>query len=155
MASKTELIPASLLQPAGSDLHPQLPRDCTFPETAWSALAPQWYPVASSHEVTGKPYAVRLLDQRLVVYQLRNGTVTAAQDICFHRGAPLSLGTVEGDEIVADIMAFTTMPPVAVSASLLIQAALSLPDRLSKGPCCDGLRPHLYCMNKTLLSLLR
>ncbi len=77
-----------------------LPRGCTFPESDWRALAPFWYPVAFSHEVTGRPYAATLLDERVVVYRLADGSVAAARDICYHRGVPLSLGHVEGDEII-------------------------------------------------------
>jgi len=77
-----------------------LPRDCTFTESDWRALAPFWYPVAFSHEVIDKPYAARLLDERVVVYRLSDGSITAARDICYHRGVPLSLGHVEGDEII-------------------------------------------------------
>ena len=77
-----------------------LPRECTFSESDWRALAPFWYAVAFSHEVTRKPYAARLLDERVVVYRLSDGSLAAAKDICFHRGAPLSLGHVEGDEII-------------------------------------------------------
>jgi vanillate O-demethylase monooxygenase subunit len=77
-----------------------LPRDCTFTESDWKALAPFWYPVAFSREITDKPYAARLLDERVVVYRLTDGTVAAARDICYHRGVPMSLGHVEGDEII-------------------------------------------------------
>ncbi len=77
-----------------------LPRDCTFSASDWRALAPHWYPVAFSHEVKDAPYAARLLDERVVVYRLSDGTIAAARDICYHRGAPLSLGSVEGDEII-------------------------------------------------------
>jgi vanillate O-demethylase monooxygenase subunit len=77
-----------------------MPRDCTFAASDWHALAPFWYPVAFSHEVTAKPYAARLLDERVVLYRLSDGTVKAARDICYHRGVPMSLGHVEGDEIV-------------------------------------------------------
>src|SRR5580698_3143998 len=77
-----------------------LPRGCTFSESDWRVLAPFWYPVAHAHEVTGKPLATRLLDERVVVYRLSDGSVAAARDICYHRGVPLSLGHVEGDEIV-------------------------------------------------------
>ena len=49
---------------------------------------------------TNKPVAMRLLDERVVVYRLSDGLVSAARDICYHRGVPLSLGHVEGDEIV-------------------------------------------------------
>jgi nitrite reductase/ring-hydroxylating ferredoxin subunit len=44
--------------------------------------------------------ATRLLDERVVVYRLSDGSVVAARDICYHCGVPLSLGYVEGDEIV-------------------------------------------------------
>jgi hypothetical protein len=37
--------------------NPVLPRGCTFSETDRMALAPFWYPVAFSHEVTDRPYA--------------------------------------------------------------------------------------------------
>jgi phenylpropionate dioxygenase-like ring-hydroxylating dioxygenase large terminal subunit len=75
-------------------------RRCTFPESDWTALAPYWYPVAFSHEVAEKPIAAQLLDERLVLYRLANGKVTAARDLCLHRGIPLSMGFLEGDTLV-------------------------------------------------------
>jgi len=77
-----------------------LPRGCTFTETDWRALASCWYPVAYSHEVQSKPYAATLLDERVVVYRLSDGSLSAARDICYHRGVPLSIGFVEKDQIV-------------------------------------------------------
>lgn len=79
--------------------HP-LPHGCTFSESDWRALAPFWYPVAFSHEINRWPYAVTLLDERVVVYRLSDGSLSAARDICHYRGVPLSLGKVEGNEIV-------------------------------------------------------
>ncbi len=79
----------------------ELPRNCTFSTSDWKALAPFWYPVAFSQEVTTKePFAARLLDQRLVLYRLSNGDLVVARDICLHRGVPLSLGWVENDELI-------------------------------------------------------
>jgi phenylpropionate dioxygenase-like ring-hydroxylating dioxygenase large terminal subunit len=99
MATATTILPTSAL--ASGELSPTpLPRGCTFTEADWRALAPFWYPLAFSHEITDKPYAARLLDERVVMYRLSDGTVAAARDICHHRGVPLSLGHVEGDEIV-------------------------------------------------------
>jgi vanillate O-demethylase monooxygenase subunit len=98
MASPSAFIPSSELAAPGAST--ALPRGCTFTESDWHALAPFWYPIAHSHEVTSKPLATRLLDERVVVYRLSDGSVAAARDICYHRGVPLSLGHVEGDEIV-------------------------------------------------------
>ncbi len=102
MPPSVSFVPTSELLDAGAAIPkiPALPRDCTFSQADWQALAPFWYPVACSREVTDKPYAVRLLDERVVLYRLSDGRVSAARDICFHRGVPLSLGYVEGDEIV-------------------------------------------------------
>jgi phenylpropionate dioxygenase-like ring-hydroxylating dioxygenase large terminal subunit len=91
MATPFQTIPAA---------NAALPRECTFSSSDWHALAQHWYPVAFSHEVAGQPYAARLLDERVVVYRASDGTVVAAKDICYHRGAPLSLGRVENDEII-------------------------------------------------------
>lgn len=77
-----------------------LPRNCTFPESDWTALAPFWHPVAFSHEVKEKPLGARLLDERLVLYRLADGTVSAARDLCLHRGVPLSMGFIEGNHLV-------------------------------------------------------
>ena len=65
-----------------------LPRGCTFSESDWRVLAAFWYPVAFSHEITGRPHAVTLLDERVVVYRLSDGSLFAARDICHHRGVP-------------------------------------------------------------------
>lgn len=77
-----------------------LPSCCTFQESDWNALAPFWHPVAFSHEVTGKPFGARLLDERLVLYRLADGRVSCARDLCLHRGVPLSMGFIEEDHLV-------------------------------------------------------
>ena len=109
MATQSSFVPAAELEGSGTAVGAassvsastiSLPRECTFPESDWRALAPHWYPVAFSREITAKPYAARLLDERVVLYRISDGSVVAARDICFHRGVPMSMGTVEGDEIV-------------------------------------------------------
>ncbi|MEI9960049.1 MAG: Rieske 2Fe-2S domain-containing protein [Limisphaerales bacterium] len=84
-----------------------LPRDCTFARSDWLALSPFWYPIAFSHEVKDKPFAAKLLDERLVIYRTAHGAVVVARDLCLHRGAPLSLGSVEGDELVCKYHGFS------------------------------------------------
>lgn len=96
MAHENSFVPSSTLtEPCHT-----LPRGCTFPEQDWRSLAPFWYPVAFSREVTTTPYAARLLDERVVLYRISDGSIVAARDICYHRGVPLSMGHVEGDEII-------------------------------------------------------
>ncbi|WP_274653108.1 aromatic ring-hydroxylating oxygenase subunit alpha [Paenibacillus humicola] len=82
-----------------------LPRDCTFSASDWQVLSPFWYPVAISEEVKDKPVPVKLPDVKLVCYRSR-GQVVIARDLCFHRGAPLSKGWVENDEIVCPYHGF-------------------------------------------------
>jgi phenylpropionate dioxygenase-like ring-hydroxylating dioxygenase large terminal subunit len=76
-----------------------LPRGCTFVESDWRIMANFWYPVALSDAVKEKPVGVTLLDQKLVLYRTSQGVV-AANDLCLHRGVPLSMGWVEKDTIV-------------------------------------------------------
>jgi vanillate O-demethylase monooxygenase subunit len=78
---------------------PPMPRDCTFAESEWRILARYWHPIARSCDVADKPVSARLLDQRLVIYRTSGG-LTVANDLCLHRGAPLSMGRLEGDELM-------------------------------------------------------
>jgi phenylpropionate dioxygenase-like ring-hydroxylating dioxygenase large terminal subunit len=76
-----------------------LPRDCTFAESDWRVLANFWYPVAVADRIKTQPVSVTLLDQKLVLYRTSQGVV-AANDVCLHRGVPLSMGWIENDAIV-------------------------------------------------------
>lgn len=76
--SKSELVP---------------PRDCSFSESNWRVLAQFWHPIAYSSDIGSRPIAVRLLDQRLVAYRAGD-KVVVANDVCIHRGAPLSGGRI-------------------------------------------------------------
>ncbi len=82
-----------------------LPRNCTFSRPDWEALARFWHPVAFSHEVGSAPFAATLLDQRLVLYRHSTG-VSCFADLCLHRGVPLSMGWVTGDDIVCKYHGF-------------------------------------------------
>jgi len=66
---------------------------------AFPALRAYWHPVARSADLQDKPVAVSLLNERLALFRLPGG-VTCLQDLCIHRGTPLSLGWMEGDRIV-------------------------------------------------------
>ena len=65
----------------------------------YEALRPYWYPVALSTEVADRPVAASLLGERVVVYRA-GGQVLALKDLCIHRGTPLSLGWIDGEELV-------------------------------------------------------
>ncbi len=65
----------------------------------WPALRKYWHPVLAAREVTDRPVPVKLLDQRLVLVRV-GGRLVCFRDLCIHRGTPLSLGWVEGDNLV-------------------------------------------------------
>ncbi|XGV99815.1 MAG: Rieske 2Fe-2S domain-containing protein [Leptolyngbya sp. BL-A-14] len=81
------------------------PRGCTFTESDWDALAPFWYPIAFSRDVKEQPISATLLDQRLVIWRTSAG-ISVANDICLHRGIPLSMGWVSGDQLVCKYHGF-------------------------------------------------
>ncbi len=87
----------------------QLPRNCTFSRSDWEVLAQYWYPVAFSNEVGAAPIAATLLDQKLVLYRHADG-VSCFHDLCLHRGVPLSMGWVEGNDIVCKYHGFRYAP---------------------------------------------
>lgn len=63
-------------------------------------LINDWFAVARSAEVpAARPVAVRLLGRDLVVWRAADG-VHAWQDLCVHRGAKLSLGSVRNNCLV-------------------------------------------------------
>jgi vanillate O-demethylase monooxygenase subunit len=59
-----------------------------------------WHPVAWSADVGDRPVGSRLLDEPLALWRDTSGAVRAVRDLCIHRGTALSLGWVDGDEIV-------------------------------------------------------
>ncbi|MGB3573841.1 MAG: Rieske 2Fe-2S domain-containing protein, partial [Phormidesmis sp.] len=81
------------------------PRERTFSEGDWDAIAPFWYPIAFSYEVTDQPVSATLLDQRLVIWRSQAG-LSVANDICLHRGIPLSMGHVEADQLICKYHGF-------------------------------------------------
>ena len=74
----------------------ELPRNCTFSESDWHVLAGFWHPVAFSDDVVDKPVRATLLDVDIVLYRTNKG-LTAAKDICMHRGAAMSLGWLDAE----------------------------------------------------------
>jgi phenylpropionate dioxygenase-like ring-hydroxylating dioxygenase large terminal subunit len=59
-----------------------------------------WYVAAWSHQLeTAKPYAITILEDRIVIYRTDSGRLAALEDRCVHRLAPLSLGRCEGERL--------------------------------------------------------
>lgn len=57
-----------------------------------------WYVAAWAHEVpAGVKLARTILEKPVVVYRGDSGRFVALDDRCCHRGAPLSMGRIEGD----------------------------------------------------------
>ncbi len=65
----------------------------TFPLNAWYAIA---YDV----EVKNALLARTVCHQKMVLYRDYNGSVAILEDACWHRLLPLSMGRLEGDEVV-------------------------------------------------------
>lgn len=65
----------------------------TFPLNAWYAAA---YDVEVKHALLART----ICDQKIVMFRRRDGSVAALEDACWHRLLPLSMGRLEGDEVV-------------------------------------------------------
>jgi phenylpropionate dioxygenase-like ring-hydroxylating dioxygenase large terminal subunit len=64
------------------------------------ALRDYWHAAARSADVTDdKPFAATLLGEQLVLFR-SGGRVRVLQDLCIHRGTPLSLGWLEEGRVI-------------------------------------------------------
>jgi phenylpropionate dioxygenase-like ring-hydroxylating dioxygenase large terminal subunit len=72
----------------------------TVSDARLAALRACWHPVAYAVDVTAAPRATTLLDEPLALWRDGRGVAHAFRDVCVHRGTALSLGRVEGDELV-------------------------------------------------------
>ncbi|MGD9735016.1 MAG: Rieske 2Fe-2S domain-containing protein [Solirubrobacterales bacterium] len=69
------------------------------------ALRPYWHPVCHSKTVVDAPVGVTVLGEPVVLFRTRHG-VEAFHDLCPHRGAKLSLGSVIGEELTCPYHGF-------------------------------------------------
>ncbi len=57
-----------------------------------------WYVAAWDHElIDGAKLARTLLEKPVLIFRGESGKIVALEDRCCHRGAPLSMGRIEGD----------------------------------------------------------
>jgi phenylpropionate dioxygenase-like ring-hydroxylating dioxygenase large terminal subunit len=66
-----------------------------------------WYVAATSDEVGRSLLARQALGRRLLLFRTADGQPAALDDRCPHRAAPLSMGTLDGDEVVCRYHGFT------------------------------------------------
>lgn len=59
-----------------------------------------WYVAATPEELSNKPLGRTICNEKIVFYRSESGRVGAVEDFCPHRGAPLSLGTIFGENLV-------------------------------------------------------
>ena len=59
-----------------------------------TGLMNYWYLVARAEDVSRAPVALKRLNRDIVLWRDQQGVVSAVEDYCPHRGAPLSLGFV-------------------------------------------------------------
>ena len=69
------------------------------PSSSDPVLARQWMALARSEDVADEPLRAELLGEAVVLWRSETG-LRAFRDLCIHRGAALSLGRVEGGELV-------------------------------------------------------
>jgi phenylpropionate dioxygenase-like ring-hydroxylating dioxygenase large terminal subunit len=70
-------------------------------------LLHDWHVVAAAAQLReGKPLAVRLLDEDVVLWRV-GGAIAAWRDLCVHRGTRLSLGRVEGQHLICPYHGWT------------------------------------------------
>lgn len=96
-------------------------------ERLYQAMRHFWHPVLYSSDLTDKPQGVVLLDERLVLLRL-GGELRCFSDLCVHRGTPLSLGRIEGDQIRCAYHGWTYGPD-GVCTSIPARFGARIPSR--------------------------
>lgn len=69
-----------------------------------------WYVVATSDEVGRSLLSRQVLGRRLLLLRTAAGRAAVLDDRCAHRAAPLSMGTLRGDEVVCGYHGFSYGP---------------------------------------------
>ena len=59
-----------------------------------------WHPVAFAADLADQPLPADLLGEPLVLWRGRDGSLRVLSDLCVHRGTALSLGRIDGGELV-------------------------------------------------------
>ena len=59
-----------------------------------------WYAAAWDYEIKRELTARTVCDKDIVLYRRTDGQVAALEDACWHRLLPLSMGRLDGEDIV-------------------------------------------------------
>ncbi len=70
-------------------------------------LRDHWYVAALTEELDAGPLTRQILGEHVVLFRTESGRVAALADQCSHRGFPLSLGTVVGEQLQCGYHGFT------------------------------------------------
>ncbi len=70
-------------------------------------LREYWYVAALSTELESRPVTRQILGEHVALYRTESGEIVALADSCPHRGYPLSLGKVVGEQLVCGYHGFT------------------------------------------------
>lgn len=70
-------------------------------------LRDNWYVAALSDELETKPLSRQILGEHIAIFRSESGRVVGLADQCPHRGYPLSLGKVIGEQLVCGYHGFT------------------------------------------------
>jgi vanillate O-demethylase monooxygenase subunit len=70
-------------------------------------LRDHWYVAALRAELSTLPITRQILGEHVALFRTESGRVAALTDRCSHRGYPLSLGSVVGEELVCGYHGFT------------------------------------------------
>ena len=91
------------------------PLDASGEVRLYEAMRRFWHPVAYADELGSGPQQVVLLGEEIALARL-GGEVRAFRDLCAHRGTPMSLGWVEGDQLRCAYHGWTYGPDGACTA---------------------------------------
>src|SRR5215510_629692 len=70
------------------------------PVEAFPKLPIGWFAAATSRELTRRPLGIDLFGRKLVCYRTSTGQPVAMDARCWHMGADLSAGSVQGDQVI-------------------------------------------------------
>ena len=95
-----------------------------------------WYVIATSDEVGRSLLARTALGRRLLLFRTEDGQAAVLDDRCPHRAAPLSMGTLQGNQVVCQRSGLTvTVPPGQSIIDALEENGVSVLSSCLEGVC--------------------